>query len=310
MKLFKGRVLEGFGSSYTVLYRGGLYSCTLRGKFRKILKETHSPIAVGDYIKFSKLKNKDGVIEELLERKNKISRPSKWGPSKEKIMVSNVDHIVAVISAKNPDLKTNLLDRMLLVAERESLQALICINKADLVEKTELDPVLELYTKLRYRIMAVSALSGFGLEDLKDRLKNKFSVFIGQSGVGKTSLLNRIQPNLDLKVQEISRYSNKGKHTTSFVSTFHLDFGGMIADTPGFRDFGLWGVQPEELVYLFREFRRYYDKCRFNPCSHVHEPGCAVREAVSKEKITELRYNSYKKIYNSFKEQKKMKPEY
>jgi len=303
MKLLTGRVLEGYGSSYTVLYRDRFYSCSLRGKFRKILTTTHSPIAVGDRVRFSPFSDNEGVIEELLERSNKISRPTKWGPVKEKIIASNVDRIVAVVSAKNPSLRTSLIDRMLLVAERESLKGVVCINKTDLVSPGSLDPVVNVYRKLRYRVFLVSAATGDGIDELRAELKGRFSVFLGQSGVGKTSILNRLQPGLDLDVREVSSYSNKGKHTTSYVSAIHCDFGGMIADTPGFRDFGLWGIEPMEVRDLFREFRRYHDKCRFNPCSHIHEPGCAVRNAYKRGVIAASRYENYKRIYESFFEE-------
>lgn len=300
MKIITGRVLEGFGSSYTVLYRGNLYSCALRGKFRRILKETYNPIAVGDMVKFSVINNGEGVIEELLERKTKISRPTKWGPVKEKIIVSNVDKLVIVVSVKRPRLKTGLIDRLLLVAEREGIQGIICINKIDLAGENKLEPVADIYRKLRYKIYLTNALTGDGVDSLRDSLRGCFSVFVGQSGVGKTSILNRLQPGLNMDVREISKSTNKGKHTTSSVRAVHCDFGGLIADSPGFRDFGLWGIEPAELGKLFREFRRYEEKCKFQPCAHIHEPDCAVKNALSRGDISESRFGNYTRIYESF----------
>lgn len=301
-KLLSGLVVEVYGSFYTVFHRSKYVSCTLRGKFRQTLSETHNPIAVGDRIKFSYADNKDGVIEELKPRRNKISRPTKWGLIKERIIASNVDQIVAIVSTKQPTLKTGLIDRMILVAERENLKFVLCINKIDLIKGPEINDVMDTYRKLRYSIVASSAETGAGIDTLKNILKNKFSVFIGQSGVGKSSILNILQPGLNIKVREISNYSNKGKHTTSSVTAVPCDFGGFIADTPGFRDFGLWGIEKEELGFLYREFRRYADKCKFNPCFHVHEPHCAVKDALQRGAISEMRYNNYVRIYHSFDE--------
>ena len=295
-------MLEGYGSSYTVLHRNVLFSCTLRGKFRRILDETHNPIAVGDRIKFTKLDEKSGVIEELLPRSNKISRPTKWGPLKERIIAANVDQIVAVVSTKEPSLKTGLIDRMLLVAEREYVRSVICINKIDLIKKEDIRTEIETYKNLRYCVHIVSAKTGEGVDELRNTLKGKFSVFLGQSGVGKSAVLNALQPGLNLKVREISEYSGKGKHTTSYVASVPCDFGGVIADTPGFRDFGLWGIEKEDAGGLFREFRRYAGKCKFSPCFHIHEPDCAVKDAYKRGAIAASRYENYVRIYESFDE--------
>ena len=301
-KHLSGRVLEGYGSFYTVLYRNSLVSCTLRGRFRRTLSDTYNPIAVGDRVKFARLGEKTGVIEELLPRKNKISRPTKWGPLKERIIAANVNQIVAVVSVKDPPLKTGLIDRMLLVAGRESLKGVLCINKIDLIKGSEIQEKETTYRKLGYLVHTVSAETGQGIESLRKLLKGKFSVFIGQSGVGKSSILNALQPGLDIKVREISAYSKKGKHTTSYVAAVPCDFGGLIADTPGFRDFGLWGIEKKEVGYLYREFRRYATRCKFNPCFHIHEPECAVKDACERGAITAWRYENYVRIVGSFNE--------
>ncbi|MFC1556003.1 ribosome small subunit-dependent GTPase A [candidate division KSB1 bacterium] len=303
MTICSGKVLEGYGSSYHVFYRERLISCVLRGKFRQTLKETHNPIAVGDSVKFSILEDGSGVIEELMERKNKISRPTKWGPSKEKVIVSNVDQLIAVVSVKNPPLKTGLIDRMLVVTEREGIKGVICINKSDLIDVAEIDDIIAEYRKLRFRVFPVSALTGEGVDELRSALEEKFSVFMGQSGVGKTSLLNRLQPGIDRRVREISEASDKGKHTTSHVSAVYTDFNALIVDTPGFRSFGIWGVEKGNIDVMFREFRRYIDNCRFRPCSHTHEPGCAVQDAVEQGKIAAFRYENYVRIYESYSEE-------
>ncbi|MFC1565138.1 ribosome small subunit-dependent GTPase A [candidate division KSB1 bacterium] len=261
-----GRVLEGYGSSYSVLVGTRILSCKLRGRFRLELRESHNPIAVGDKVNFSLIDDNDGVIEELHPRSNKISRPTKSGARKERIIAANVDKLIAIVSAKNPDLKPGLIDRMLLVSERENVGGAVCINKWDLTGAGELDDIVSVYRDLHYDVFTTDAVNGVGVDELKNALDGRFTVFLGQSGVGKTTLLNRIIPGLNRKTREISKYSDKGKHTTSYVSAVALESGGMIADTPGFRDFGLWGIEQDELAGLYREFRLYEDNCRFNPC--------------------------------------------
>ncbi len=300
--LLSGTVLEGYGSFYTVLYQQSLYSCTLRGKFRQIVRDEHSPVSVGDKVKFQKIDATSGVIEKLLHRKNKISRPTKWGPVKERIFATNVDQIIAIVSAKSPRFTTGLIDRMLLVAVRERLKGVVCINKIDLIDIRDIEDTIAIYRKLKYRIYPLSAKTGEGIQELQSFLNKKFSVFIGQSGVGKSSILNRLMPNLNLKVREVSSYSNKGKHTTSSVTAVPLDSGGMIADTPGFRDFGLWGIEQNEVCTLYREFRRHDHRCKYQPCFHIHEPDCAVKRAYEKGSIASWRYENYMRIFNSYSE--------
>ncbi len=308
--LLTGKVLEGYGSFYTVLYRKLLFSCTLRGKFRRISRNVHTPIAVGDRVKFNRIDNTTGVIEELLPRRNRISRLTKWGAVKERIFASNVDQIVAVVSTKNPRFTTGLIDRMLLVAEREKLKGIICINKIDLIDVHEIEKTIVAYRKLRYVVVPMSAKTGSGIQDMKRLLQKKFSVFIGQSGVGKSSILNRLDPGLKLRVQEISKYSKKGKHTTSSVAVVPLCFGGMIADTPGFRDFGLWGIDQKDVCGLYREFRRYASQCKYQPCFHVREPVCSVKTAYEKGRVTSWRYENYVRIFDSFTEPASSGPRY
>ncbi|MCP4726287.1 MAG: ribosome small subunit-dependent GTPase A [bacterium] len=309
-KFMKGKVLEGYGSSYSVLIRTKTYNCMLRGRFRLELKDSYNPIAVGDRVKISKVGDTDGVIEELLPRDNKISRPTKSGVKRERIIAANIDKLVAVVSTIKPDLKPGLIDRLLLVAERESVKGAICINKWDLAEKGEFDNIVKIYKDLGYEVFTTDALSGDGVEDLENALKDRFTVFIGQSGVGKTTLLNKIIPGLNRKTQEVSDYSDKGKHTTSYVSAVALESGGMIADTPGFRNFGIWGVEREEIAGLYREFRKFEDGCKYSPCTHYHEPHCAVKDALEDGKISELRYENYRRIYESFDEEFPDKMEY
>ncbi|MFC1555420.1 ribosome small subunit-dependent GTPase A, partial [candidate division KSB1 bacterium] len=262
----------------------------------------YNPIAVGDKVRIELINDDSGVIEELLPRKNAISRPTRIGTIKEKIIAANVDRLVAIVSAKEPRLKTGLIDRMLLVAERQDLKCTICINKTDLLGEGENLEEVECYKNLRYNIIQTSTVTGDGIEDLKKKLIGAFSVFIGQSGVGKSSILNSLQPGLDLKVQKVSGHNEKGKHTTSYVSAVFYDFGAVIADTPGFRNFGLWGLTKEDIAELYREFRKYSGTCRFNPCFHIHEPVCGVKDAFESGKIAKSRYENYVRIFDSFDE--------
>ncbi len=304
-----GRVLEGYGSSYSVLIGKETYSCKLRGKFRLELKDSYNPIAVGDNVDVTMIEDGEGVIEKLYPRENKISRPTKSGALKERIIAANVDKLVAVVSTRKPDLKPGLIDRILLVAERESVRGAICINKWDLSGGGEFDEIVGIYRKLNYDVYTTDAVNGDGVDELKEALRDRFSVVIGQSGVGKTTLLNRIIPGLNRKTQEVSDYSYKGKHTTSYVSAVALETGGMIADTPGFRNFGIWGIKREEMAGLYREFRELEEDCKYSPCTHYHEPFCAVRDAVG-ESVSELRYENYRRIYESFDEEFPDKVEY
>jgi ribosome biogenesis GTPase len=294
-----GQVLAGYGSSYPVKYRDRVYQCTLRGRFRQVQTEAHNPVAVGDWVRFQVVSGVTGVIEEILLRRNKLSRPTKEGAIRERVIAANVDQVVAVVSVQEPPLKTGAIDRMLLTVEREAVRGIVCINKIDLDSEGIAPTVAEVYRKLRYTVLMMSAKTGEGIDTFGRVLRGKFSVLIGQSGVGKSSLLNFLIPGLNQQVKEISAWCGKGKHVTSFVLAVPYGFSGLIADTPGFRDFGLWGIDKRDLGNLFREFRRYSFRCKFQPCFHISEPGCAVKDAYQAGKIARSRYENYVRIYES-----------
>jgi ribosome biogenesis GTPase len=242
-----------------------------------------------------------GMIIEVLPRDSKLSRPAPVPGQRvfEQVIVSNADQIVPVFSAANPTPKWGLLDRYLVSAEASGLPALIVINKLDLAWKNpELDAEIEIYRRIGYPVLLASALTGEGVEELRQTLQGKLSVFIGKSGVGKTSLLNAIQPGLGLRVKAVSNGEvGKGRHTTTHLEMFELDFGGALVDTPGMREFGLWDITAEELADLFPEMAEYVGQCKFGlSCRHDREPGCAIRKAVMAGAVSPYRYQSYMRL--------------
>jgi len=251
------------------------------------------PVAIGDEVSFTDAGDGSGMITEVLPRKNKLSRLAAGSKPLEQVIVANLDQVVPVLAAAKPKLKWTLLDRYLADSESAYLPALICISKIDLA-KADIEEEVKIYEKIGYRVILTSAVTGTGLEELKEALKDRVSVLVGKSGVGKTTLLNAIQPGLGLRVGEVSNSTGKGKHITSHLEMFQLDFGGGLIDTPGMREFGLWDTSGTDIAYLFREMRPLLGKCRFGAdCSHTHEPACAIKDAVDAGEIAERRYQSY-----------------
>jgi ribosome biogenesis GTPase len=256
------------------------------------------PIAIGDRVRFADAGGNRGVITEVLPRLSKLSRPAAVPGQHafEQVIVSNVDLVIPVVAVADPTPKWGLLDRYLVSAESSKLPVLIVITKMDMAWKNkELDSDLEAYRLAGYPIQTVSANTGEGITELKQTLQGKMSVLVGKSGVGKTSLLNAIQPGLGLRVKEVSKgEQGKGRHTTTHLEMFELDFGGTIVDTPGMREFGLWEIAGEELAYLFPEMVNFIGQCKFGlSCRHDREPGCAIRKAVMAGEISPHRYKSY-----------------
>lgn len=305
---------------YTVHSNGREIECTLSSLLRKQLIfptadpsslrhavqevreiEHVDPVAIGDRVHFVKAEEGRGVITEILPRASKLSRPAPVPGQRvfEQVIVANADLIVPVFSAANPTPKWGLLDRYLVAAEAAGLPALIVINKLDLAWKNPaLDEELEIYRRIGYPVLQVSAIDGEGIEELKGTLQGKLSVFIGKSGVGKTSLLNAIQPGLGLRVKAVSNGEvGKGRHTTTHLEMFDLNFGGALVDTPGMREFGLWNITAEELADLFPEMAEHVGQCKFGlSCQHDREPGCAIRKAVMAGMVSPYRYQSYMRL--------------
>jgi ribosome biogenesis GTPase / thiamine phosphate phosphatase len=237
------------------------------------------------------------MITEVLPRRNSLARRAAGAQPLEQVIVANVDQVVAVVAAAHPAPTWGMLDRHLAAAESLGLSALICMTKLDLADAAALDDEVETYRQIGYPVILTSAQTGAGMELLAAALKDRISVLVGKSGVGKTSLLNVLQPGLGLRVSEVSQQTDKGRHTTTSLELFALEAGGGIVDTPGMREFGLWDLQGAELAEMFREMRPYLGRCRFGAdCRHGHEPGCAIREAAERGAISPRRYQSYLRI--------------
>ena len=308
MDMIQGRVIRARTSFYDVQDGGAVLRCQLRGRVKRAQRSAAGrqiyadPVAVGDEVIVTPLDNDEGVIEEILPRRTKFSRryPGKRDAI-EQIVVANVDQVVTVLSTRLPDLNYRFLDRFLILAEVGEINAVVCINKVDLidaVEERKLGSILNAYEQLGYPVIFTSINYPQSIEAFREALRDKFSVIVGASGVGKSSLLNAVQPGLGLRVGEVGLKTGKGRHTTTLVELFCLDFGGQVADTPGIREVGLWGVDTENIDLYFPEMESYLGKCKYTDCVHLSEPGCAVTEAVNVGEISDVRYLSYVSLRN------------
>jgi ribosome biogenesis GTPase len=295
-----GTVIKSTGSWYEVRTSNTIMKCRIKGKFRlEGIKHTN-PIAVGDQVEVELEENRDtGVITKIHERKNYIIRKSSNLSKQTHIIASNIDQALLVVSLVQPQTSLGFIDRFLMTAEAYHIPTIIVINKADLYEgplEELLNETIGLYKKVGYLCFPTSAATGFNTDRLAELLKNKTTLVSGHSGVGKSSLLNNISPGLNLKTGDISDFSQKGKHTTTFAEMFPLSFGGDIIDTPGIKEFGIVDFDEREISHYFKEFNAYLNQCRFNNCKHLNEPNCAVKEAVEQGEISSERYESYVKI--------------
>ncbi len=297
----KGIVVESTGSWYIVEESDGKRTnCKLKGSFKtKGIKNTN-PIAVGDNVAFEMVEEV-GLIKQIFERRNYIIRKSTKLSKKHHIIASNIDQAVIIASLFEPRTTTGFIDRFLITAEAYSVPAIIVFNKIDLYSDElldELERLTEIYAQAGYESIHVSAKEGTNLNMLISALKGKNSLFSGHSGVGKSALINAIDPSKNLKIGAISDYHSKGKHTTTNATMHKLQFGGHIIDTPGIKEFGLIDFHLTELSHFFPEMRNYLGQCKFNNCKHETEQGCKVIEAVEEGHISEERYFSYLKILN------------
>lgn len=300
----KGRVIQSTGKWYKVSCDGEIIDSRLPGKFRLDKKEVTNPVAVGDYVDIEIGNDGTGSIQKIHERENYIPRQATHGRRGEQILVSNVDRAWVVQSVKHPKLNTGFIDRFLVTCEAYEVSGGVIFNKMDLAKsggKAHVQELSELYQSLGYETAITSAETG-DTDDLKSKIIGKTSVFVGPSGVGKTSLLNQIEPDLKLRVGEISSYSQKGKHTTTFAQLIPLSDGGYVVDTPGIREFGLVNIDKTELSLYFPEMIEPRQHCKFYNCTHYHEPKCGVVEAFEQGKIAPSRYNSYLNILESLEQ--------
>jgi ribosome biogenesis GTPase / thiamine phosphate phosphatase len=297
----KGKIIKSTGSWYKVLDENGkLWDCRLRGKFKIDGTRATNPLAVGDNINFTpEPEQETGIITEIYERRNHIIRKSTNLSRKSQVIAANLDQALLIATLHVPRTSTGFIDRFLVNCEAYSVKASIIFNKIDLYLQPELDMLDELisiYAPLGYNCYKVSAVKGNGLAEFSELIHDKTSLISGHSGVGKSTLINAIEPGLNLKTAQISLYHLKGKHTTTFAEMFPLTKGGFIIDTPGIKEFGLVDFEKWELSHYFPEMRELFNLCRFHNCTHEHEPGCAVKEMVEEGTISMSRYLNYLNI--------------
>ncbi len=298
--LVVGKVLKVTRKTYDVAVDGRIINCMVKGSLTARNSE-YRTVRVGDDVKVQLIRDTEGVITEILPRRSRLSRTLESRQYQEHIIATNIDQILVIMAAREPTFKSGLMDRYLVIAEKNHLQAKICINKIDLVDKRNFEVYQKYYTQIGYETFFTSVVTGEGLDQLKNVLKDNVTALVGHSGVGKSSLIKALEPGLDIKVGEISRRTRKGQHTTTVVQLFPLSFGGFVVDTPGIRELGFWDIYKKDLHHYFREFRQYEADCQFADCLHIHEPGCAVKAAVETGKILEERYHNYLAIYASLK---------
>jgi ribosome biogenesis GTPase len=298
-----GLVYKSTGSWYTVKSdQGDFMECRIKGKFRmKEIKSTN-PIAVGDIVDYELDENSDavtGTIHNIHDRKNYIVRKSVNLSKQTHIIASNIDVVFLLITINNPPTTTSFIDRFLVTAEAYGIEAVLVFNKIDTFDDAMRDEQLYLqyiYSEIGYKFLKVSAIEKKGLDELKKMMLGKVSMFSGHSGVGKSTLVNALEPNLSLKTKNISEQSKQGQHTTTFAEMYDLSFDAKIIDTPGIKGFGIVDMEPSEVSGYFPEFFKLQDECKFNNCLHKEEPNCAVKKALEENKIAWSRYNSYLKI--------------
>lgn len=291
-------VVKHTGSHYMLskLPQWELFPAVIKGKLRLKGFNSTNPIAVGDVVEYDRNEGELSTIRNILPRKNHIIRKSTNLSRQSHVIASNLDMVFLIVTVEQPEVKLPFVDRFLVTCEAYNVPATIILNKMDLYSEQGLQMVeafKEIYGHAGYRVIESSAATGLGIEEIRECCKDKVVLFSGQSGVGKSSLISALDPDLNLRVGEISAYHQQGKHTTTFYEMHPISTGGFVIDTPGIRGFGLVDVSQLELSGYFPEMLRVEDNCRFAPCTHTHEPGCAVKEAVENGEISVERYESY-----------------
>ncbi len=291
----KGRVLSVHGLiSYVEDERGRVFACGIRRVLKTLATNQRQVVVAGDRVYFRDAKLPDGRLEGIIERiEPRYGTLSRTSWSRKHVVVANVEQALIVASAMEPRIKPNLIDRLIVTCERSGIKPVVCINKIDLVDSATLVPLVGVYSRMGYQTVLFSAKTGFNLERLRRILVGKESVVVGQSGVGKSSALNSIDPTLNLKVGAVSHENDKGRHTTTTARLLKLNFGGYVVDTPGVRQFMLWDVEPKEVVGFYRDLRPYENLCKFPDCEHLFESTCAVKHSVADGRLDARRYESY-----------------
>lgn len=309
-EIIEGRVIRSTGSWYDVETGDSIIPSRIRGKFRLVDQVETNPLAVGDYVSLRMNNDGTGLVVDRKERRNRLTRKAagkKVGI--ENVLVANVDAAWVMQSPRMPRLNPGFVDRVFIMAEHHEIDAGVILNKMDLCRKKDqrhVDEFTQVYTSLGYPVLPVSALDGSGIDPLMAMLKDKTSVIMGPSGVGKTTLLNFLVPALDLATNEVSDRTSKGKHTTTYAALYPLPGGGHLVDTPGIREYGLMDVTSDSLDYYFIEFRPLVKDCHFPSCTHEHEPRCAIRDAVEAGTIYPQRYQGYLNILFSLQEAERL----
>ena len=287
-----GRVIASTGKEYAVEDAGHqVHTCKVKGNFRLKGVKTTNPVAVGDMVEFE-----DGWITRIGERRNCIIRKSVNLSKQTHIIAANIDLAFLVAGLNQPRTPQGFIDRFLVTAQAYHVPVCLVFNKSDLFtpqNREELEEYRRIYTQAGYGVLSTSTITGQGMEELRERMRNRICLFSGNSGVGKSALIRHLQPELDIRVGEISETHLKGKHTTTYARMYPLSFGGYIVDTPGIKEFGMVRFTTDELSRYFPEMQQVMGDCRFNNCTHEHEPGCAVKQAVQEGVISKLRYDSY-----------------
>lgn len=324
--LREGTVFKKLQGHYDVYTDGETITCSISNRLRKYLQYPTSdpasgmlrgvqkvhgirmvdPVAIGDVVRFVTMDDGSGHIKEIVPRRNKLIRQAAGEKALEQIIAANVDQIIPIIAAANPKPKWQMLDRALAMIEQAGIPGLICLTKTDLDKRSKAVETIQIYQEIGYPVICSSTVTGEGVDAFKAAIAGKTSVLLGMSGVGKTTLLNAVQPGLGLRVNEVSEATDKGKHTTTHLEMFPLETGGGVVDTPGMKVFGLWDIDPVDLDALFVEMQPFRGQCQFGlSCTHTHEPHCLVKEAVTDGLISELRYTNYQKIFKYIQAQGK-----
>jgi ribosome biogenesis GTPase len=307
----QGRVIKSTGSWYNVLLEDkSIIQCRMVGKYRLVSRRTSNPVVIGDIVEVEREDSSaNGSIKNVLPRNNYIIRQSSRNRTAEHILAANLDQALLITTLSQPRTSTGFIDRFLVTATAYHIPTVIVFNKADIYseeEKKLLNEFIAIYTGAGYKTIITSALEDLHITEVKELMTGRITLLAGHSGVGKSTLINKIDPALNLKTGEISAYHNKGTHTTTFAEMFELPFGGFIIDTPGIKEFGILDFKPEEVSHYFPEMEKLLDKCQFNNCLHINEPNCAVKEAVRNDEISRSRYNNYLGIINEIKTEEKI----